>query len=305
MTTTSNANDPGTIPNPGAAEERVFGTEVQQLLHLMIHSLYSKKEIFLRELISNSSDAIDTLRFLSLTRPELRSAQDSQEPAIEITVDKEQKTIRITDTGIGMTRQQVIDNIGTIARSGTGTLVKKLKELKAQKDDKGGDDKSQSLDVIGQFGVGFYSAFMVAQRVELETLSAEPDAQSVAWSCEGGGSYKLAVGTRTSVGTTVTLHVILPQVLVMVLPALVNVFIAFFKAHGTNAVIMLLAISLFQLPNFVSGPMYNPMYVDMGLTKDTVGAVRGMLAALAAACDGDSGFAVRGSDGARDRECDR
>lgn len=206
MTTTSNPNDPGTIQNPGAAEERVFGTEVQQLLHLMIHSLYSKKEIFLRELISNSSDAIDTLRFLSLTRPELRSAQDSQEPAIEITVDKEQKTIRITDTGIGMTRQQVIDNIGTIARSGTGTLVKKLKELKAQKDDKGGDDKSQSLDVIGQFGVGFYSAFMVAQRVELETLSAEPDAQSVAWSCEGGGSYKLGVGTRTSVGTTVTLH---------------------------------------------------------------------------------------------------
>lgn len=206
MTTTSNPNDPGTIQNPGAAEERVFGTEVQQLLHLMIHSLYSKKEIFLRELISNSSDAIDTLRFLSLTRPELRGAQDSQEPAIEITVDKEQKTIRITDTGIGMTRQQVIDNIGTIARSGTGTLVKKLKELKAQKDDKGGDDKSQSLDVIGQFGVGFYSAFMVAQRVELETLSAEPDAQSVAWSCEGGGSYKLGVGTRTSVGTTVTLH---------------------------------------------------------------------------------------------------
>ena len=99
MTTTSNTNDPGTIQNPGAAEERVFGTEVQQLLHLMIHSLYSKKEIFLRELISNSSDAIDTLRFLSLTRPELRSAQDSQEPAIEITVDKEQKTIRITDTG--------------------------------------------------------------------------------------------------------------------------------------------------------------------------------------------------------------
>ena len=109
--------------DPAQQEERAFGTEVQQLLHLMIHSLYSKKEIFLRELVSNASDAIDTLRFLALTRPELRHAIDSQEAAIEVAVDKDQKLVRITDTGVGMTRQQVIDNIGTIARSGTGTLL--------------------------------------------------------------------------------------------------------------------------------------------------------------------------------------
>ena len=165
----------------------------------MIHSLYSKKEIFLRELVSNASDAIDTLRFLALTRPELRHAIDSQEAAIEVAVDKDQKLVRITDTGVGMTRQQVIDNIGTIARSGTGTLLKKLKE---QGDSAGG----KNLEVIGQFGVGFYSAFMVAKKVELETLSAEPDATPVHFSSEGGGSYTLSAGSRTTPGTTVTLY---------------------------------------------------------------------------------------------------
>jgi molecular chaperone HtpG len=111
-----------------ATEQRTFSTEVQQLLHLMVHSLYSKKEIFLRELISNSSDAIDTLRFLALTRPELSGSVEAQESAIELAVDKDAKTLTVRDTGIGMNRQQVIDNIGTIARSGTGTLLKKLKE---------------------------------------------------------------------------------------------------------------------------------------------------------------------------------
>jgi molecular chaperone HtpG len=187
-------------PPSGApiAEERAFGTEVQQLLHLMIHSLYSKKEIFLRELVSNASDAIDTLRFLALTRPELRAAQGSQEPAIDITVDKDNKLLRIADTGVGMTREQVIENIGTIARSGTGTLIKKLKEQPG--------DAAKNLDVIGQFGVGFYSAFMVAKKVELETLSAEPGATPVHFSSEGGGRYTLEQGSRTTVGTTVTLH---------------------------------------------------------------------------------------------------
>jgi len=182
-----------------APEQRTFSTEVQQLLHLMVHSLYSKKEIFLRELISNSSDAIDTLRFLALTRPELSSAVESQESAIEIVLNKEDKTIVVRDTGIGMTRQQVIDNVGTIARSGTGTLLKKLKEQ--------GPDASKSLDVIGQFGVGFYSVLMVAHKVELDTLSAEPGAQPILFRCDGGGTYELGTGTRTSVGTTVTLHI--------------------------------------------------------------------------------------------------
>jgi molecular chaperone HtpG len=186
------------------AEQRAFSTEVQQLLHLMIHSLYSHKEIFLRELVSNASDALDTLRFLALTRPELRGATEgdtAEAPVIELSVDKDAKLVRITDTGIGMTRQQVIDNIGTIARSGTAALVKQL----AQKKEKDGDSKA--LDVIGQFGVGFYSAFMVADKVELETLSAEPGAEAVKWSCEGGGTYALGSSDRRRIGTTVTLHI--------------------------------------------------------------------------------------------------
>lgn len=186
-----------------AGEQRTFSTEVQQLLHLMVHSLYSKKEIFLRELISNSSDAIDTLRFLALTRPELKPAVEgeaAEAPAIELVIDKDGKQIRITDTGIGMTRQQVIENIGTIARSGTATLVKQLAQQKERA------ASGQALDVIGQFGVGFYSAFMVADKVELETLSAEPGAEAVLWTCEGGGTYTLASAARRRVGTTVTLH---------------------------------------------------------------------------------------------------
>ena len=200
-TSTSQASH-ATASAPGG-EQRTFSTEVQQLLHLMVHSLYSKKEIFLRELISNSSDAIDTLRFLALTRPELKPAAEGEQaeaPAIEIAIDKEQKQLRITDTGIGMTRQQVIDNIGTIARSGTATLVKQLAQQKEKA------QSGQALDVIGQFGVGFYSAFMVADTVELETLSAEPGAEPVLWTCQGGGTYTLSSSSRRRIGTTVTLH---------------------------------------------------------------------------------------------------
>jgi len=203
MTTPPNSD----APNPQgsgatAPEERTFSTEVQQLLHLMVHSLYSKKEIFLRELISNASDALDTLRFLALTRPELRAATEgdtAEAPAIELSIDKEQKLLRITDTGIGMTRQQVIDNIGTIARSGTAALVRQMAQQKKEGD-------AKALDVIGQFGVGFYSAFMVADKVELETLSAEPGAEAVLWSCTGGGTYSLSSASRRRIGTTVTLH---------------------------------------------------------------------------------------------------
>ena len=182
---------------PKATETRTFSTEVQQLLHLMVHSLYSKKEIFLRELVSNASDAIDTLRFLALTRPELSDAVSAQESAIEIAVQKDDKTLTISDTGIGMTRQQVIDNIGTIARSGTGALIKRLKEQ--------GTDAAKSLDVIGQFGVGFYSVLMVAHKVEVDTRSAEPDSQPILFRCDGGGTYELGEGTRTTPGTTVKL----------------------------------------------------------------------------------------------------
>jgi molecular chaperone HtpG len=205
MTTANpSSQDPQAPSATPTGEQRTFSTEVQQLLHLMVHSLYSKKEIFLRELISNSSDAIDTLRFLALTRPELKPAAEgelAEAPAIEISIDKDQKLVRITDTGIGMTRQQVIDNIGTIARSGTATLVKQLAQQKEKA------QSGQALDVIGQFGVGFYSAFMVADKVELETLSAEPGAEPVLWTCLGGGTYTLSSSTRRRIGTTVTLHI--------------------------------------------------------------------------------------------------
>ena len=184
--------------NQEQPEKHEFKAEVSALLRLVTNSLYTNREIFLRELISNSSDAIDTLRFMALTRPELAHAVEAQESAIEIVVNKEAKTLTVRDTGIGMTRQQVIDNVGTIARSGTGTLLKKLKEQ--------GGDAAKSLDVIGQFGVGFYSVLMVAHKVELDTLSAEPDSQAVLFRCDGGGTYDLGVGSRTSVGTTVTLH---------------------------------------------------------------------------------------------------
>jgi molecular chaperone HtpG len=184
---------------PSHAETRTFSTEVQQLLHLVIHSLYSKKEIFLRELVSNASDALDTLRFLALTRPELSSAAQEQEAAIAITLNKDEKTLTVSDTGIGMTRSQVIDHLGTIARSGTATLLKQVKE----QSEKG--DSQQTLDVIGQFGVGFYSVLMVAHKVEVDTRSAEPGAEPVLFSCDGSGTYSLEAGHRPSVGTTVKL----------------------------------------------------------------------------------------------------
>ncbi len=181
-------------------EQHNFATEVQQLLNLMIHSLYSKREVFLRELLSNASDALDTARFLALTNPELRAS--GEDPAIVLIVDKDARTISIADNGIGMTREQVISNIGTIARSGSGLLLKKMRE---EGKDKGGD-KGSPLDLIGQFGVGFYSAFMVSDRVDLVTLSAEPGAEAVAWHSEGGGTYTLSPGHRSHAGTTVTLH---------------------------------------------------------------------------------------------------
>jgi molecular chaperone HtpG len=174
-------------------EQHVFATEVQQILHLMIHSLYSKREVFLRELISNASDALDTVRFLALTNPELRA---SQEPSIEITLDPEARTISISDDGIGMTREQVTSHIGTIARSGSGELLRRLRE-------QGG---ASSPELIGQFGVGFYSSFMVADRVELTTLSAQAGAEAVRWSSSGGGTYTLHPASRPHPGTTVTLH---------------------------------------------------------------------------------------------------
>ena len=151
-------------------EERTFQTEVQQLLHLLIHSLYTQKEIFLRELISNASDALDKIHHRALTDKNV--LDPDVELDIEIEVSSSNKTLTIRDRGIGMTRDEVNENIGTIARSGSAEFARKLAETDAE-------DEQEKLKLIGQFGVGFYSVFMAADRVVLTTRSADPDAEAV------------------------------------------------------------------------------------------------------------------------------
>ncbi|MBQ2246832.1 MAG: ATP-binding protein, partial [Selenomonadales bacterium] len=141
-----------------AVETREFQTETKKILDMMIHSIYTNKEIFLRELISNASDAIDKLKFAALTEPEL---MDDAEREIYLIPDVASRTLTIADNGIGMTYEEVCDNIGTIARSGTKAFLEKLQEA----------GEAQDKDLIGQFGVGFYSAFMVADKVTLLTRS--------------------------------------------------------------------------------------------------------------------------------------
>ncbi|MCC2644836.1 MAG: molecular chaperone HtpG, partial [Burkholderiales bacterium] len=170
-----------------------FQTEVKQLLNLMIHSLYSNKEIFLRELVSNASDAIDKLRFLQIKQPELN---DGRELAVTINFDKEDKLITISDNGIGMTYDEVIENIGTIAKSGTKSFLEQLAS----------DDKKDA-NLIGQFGVGFYSAFIVADKVTLVTRKAgAPENEAVKWVSDGTGEYSIENVTKDHPGTEITLH---------------------------------------------------------------------------------------------------
>jgi molecular chaperone HtpG len=171
-------------------ERHEFQAEVQQLLDLMVHSLYSDKDIFLRELISNASDALDKLRFERLTNPEL---PDPGEPVIRLAVDREARTLSISDNGIGMSREEVIANIGTIARSGTKEFLRALKE------------GAKSPELIGQFGVGFYSAFMVADKIVLTTRRAG-ETGATRWESQGQGAYTVEDAERDQVGTTVTLH---------------------------------------------------------------------------------------------------
>ena len=140
-------------------EEKIFKAETKELLNLMIHSIYTNKEIFLRELISNANDAIDKLRFKSLTDTDILKGDDKFK--INISVDKDNRTLTITDNGIGMTYEEVDDNIGTIAKSGSKLFKEQLEEAKK------GD-----IDIIGQFGVGFYSGFIVADKIILEIYSA-------------------------------------------------------------------------------------------------------------------------------------
>jgi molecular chaperone HtpG len=171
-----------------------FQAEVKQLLGLMIHSLYSNKEIFLRELVSNASDAADKLRFDALADPALFESEP--ELKIRLAVDKAARTITITDNGIGMSREEVIANIGTIARSGTKEFLASLT----------GEQQKDSR-LIGQFGVGFYSSFIVAERVTLCTRRAgRPAAEGVRWESDGGGEFSIEAVERTARGTEVTLH---------------------------------------------------------------------------------------------------
>ena len=168
-----------------------FQAETKRLLDLVINSIYTNKEIFLRELISNASDAMDKLHFESLTNHEL--GEENFEILIE--TDKKAKTITISDNGIGMTRGEVIANIGTIAKSGTKAFLEKISESGGKID----------AELIGQFGVGFYSAFIVAKKVELVTLKAGENT-AVKWTSEGAGSYTLEDCEKKSRGTTITLH---------------------------------------------------------------------------------------------------
>lgn len=175
-------------------ETHGFQTEAKQLLHLMIHSLYSNKEIFLRELISNASDAVDKLRFEALADPSLY--EDAPDLKVRIESDVEAGTITIHDNGIGMSREEAIEHLGTIAKSGTSQFLNNLS----------GDQKKDS-QLIGQFGVGFYSAFIVADKVVVETRRAGLAAdQAVRWTCEGEAEYTIEDIEKADRGTTITLH---------------------------------------------------------------------------------------------------
>ncbi len=175
-------------------ETRGFQSEVKQLLHLMIHSLYSNKEIFLRELISNASDAADKLRFKALSAPELYEGDGDLK--VRISFDADKGTLTISDNGIGMTREQAIDHLGTIAKSGTKEFLTAL-----------GSDQAKDSQLIGQFGVGFYSSFIVADKVTVRTRAAGESAdKGVLWESAGEGEYSVADIEKKERGTEITLH---------------------------------------------------------------------------------------------------
>ena len=173
-------------------EEKIFKAETKELLNLMIHSIYTNKEIFLRELISNANDAIDKLKFQSLTNNDLLKGDDKFK--IEITVDKDNRTLTIKDNGIGMTYDEVDENIGTIAKSGSKVFKEQLEAA-----------KKADIDIIGQFGVGFYSAFIVADKVTLETRSPYSE-NGVKWVSSGDGNYEIEEISKENRGTEITLH---------------------------------------------------------------------------------------------------
>jgi molecular chaperone HtpG len=179
----------------GAHKETLgFQAEVKQLLRLMVHSLYSNKEIFLRELVSNASDACDKLRFEAIGKPELLEGR--AEPTIRIGFDKAARTVTVSDDGIGMSRDEAVEHLGTIARSGTREFLASLS-----------GDQQKDAQLIGQFGVGFYSSFIVADRVTVVTRRAGlPAAEAVRWESDGEGEFSVEAAERDAAGTDVTLH---------------------------------------------------------------------------------------------------
>ena len=176
---------------PHSATSHQFQAEVAKLLHLMVHSVYSDRDVFLRELVSNAADALDKLRYEAIAAPGL--LEGSPELTITITPDKERKTLTIADTGIGMSEQELVENLGTIAKSGTQAFVEKAKAAQ-------GD-----LHLIGQFGIGFYSGFIVAGRVDVTSRRAGSDRASM-WSSDGSGSFTVTPVDRAPRGTSIVLH---------------------------------------------------------------------------------------------------
>ena len=177
-----------------AAETMQFKTELKQLLHLIIHSLYSHKDIFLRELISNASDAIDRIRFQGLTKPEL--LEDNADWKIKLTPDEANRTLTISDNGVGMSRETIVEQLGTIARSGTREFLDSLKAA----------DARERPELIGQFGVGFYASFMVADKVTVISRMAGAPANAVRWESVGAGDFTIEACTKPTRGTDVILH---------------------------------------------------------------------------------------------------
>ena len=175
-------------------ETMEFQAEAKQLLELMIHSVYSEKEVFLRELVSNASDALDKLRLESLLNKD--EEVDTSDLHLFLEIDSEKRTLTIKDNGVGMNREEVVRLIGTIAKSGTKEFLKNLEESKS---------KTDSEQLIGQFGVGFYSAFMVADKVELLTRRVGEE-KAVLWTSEGDGKYTIAEAEKNSNGTEIKLH---------------------------------------------------------------------------------------------------
>ncbi len=170
-------------PTPKENKAIPFKAETQQLLNILIHSLYTEREIFLRELISNASDALARLEFVMLTEREV--LDPDVDPQIHIRTNKDENLLIIEDTGIGMTREELIENLGTIAHSGAKAFVDAVKE-----------QEGSLTDIIGQFGVGFYSAFMVAKSIRVVSRSYKPEAQATAWIATGEDTYKIESADR-------------------------------------------------------------------------------------------------------------